>query len=131
MSKIRNSFVSNSSSSSFIIMGESISFEEAKNYNDALWILEEWGEGNDCIELTKEVLEFLDENPNVVKIIKNNSIKLFGNYKTLCCEGDRSDELITKEDLHRDIFSFDKSYHCCGDDISDIKSRYGSDNGSD
>ena len=65
--KIRNSFVSNSSSSSFIIMGESISFNDAKNFDDAIWILEEWGEGNDVINLTPEVLEFLDQNPNVVE----------------------------------------------------------------
>ena len=129
--KIRTGFVSNSSSSSFIIMGDVISFEDAKNYKDVFWILDEWGEGNDCINLTPEVLEFLNENPKIVENIKSNSKKLFGNRKPLYFDGSVSEYLLTENDLHKDIYSFDKSYHCCDDDIESIKSRYGCDKDDD
>lgn len=129
--KIRTGFVSNSSSSSFIIMGDVISFEDAKNYTDAFWILDEWSEGNDCINLTPEVLEFLNENPKIVENIKSNSKKLFGNRKTLYFDGYVSEYSFTEKDLHKDIYSFDKSYHCCDDDIGAIKSRYGCDEDDD
>lgn len=113
----RMGFISNSSSSSFIITGEQISFEEAKKFEDCIWFTEkELSEGEDYIELT----------PVIIKTLEEQSRK--GNLNISFSDGvilknsrwyEKYDEEYepTPEDLHKVILNKEIDQHSTRDDL--------------
>lgn len=65
--KIRNGFVSNSSSSSFVMFGNTIN--ELKEYNENLYLMDDGGrgyEGQLYFKLTKEIFDYIvNEKPEL------------------------------------------------------------------
>jgi len=65
--KIRRGFVSNSSSSSFVIVGNEIEFSKIKATDKNIEMLaDELAENTVCMTMTKEIFEYLKNNPDVI-----------------------------------------------------------------
>lgn len=107
--KSRSGFVSNSSSSSFIIIGKKIKQKEVVNYGHVWFVGSEYGEGVDAFELPREYL----------RAIADCDRRIYGEFiaaiKTVSGEGD---DRLEEEDLKNmlafkgaDIMAFDKSYY--------------------
>lgn len=64
--KFRNSFVSNSSSSSFIIFGNKCEFSDTLNSDKpCIWISEKsLNEGRNAVHVTEQFKEYFSKNPN-------------------------------------------------------------------
>jgi hypothetical protein len=78
--KIRNGFVSNSSSSSFVVLCNEISFEEIKKTDDAGTIYVKWedfGEGCDFFQLDSDMFDFLKEGDNYLNSDNTNESPSF------------------------------------------------------
>jgi hypothetical protein len=108
--KIRVGFVSNSSSSSFVIFGNKIKKSEIKDH-EHVWIIgSEYGEGTDAFELTDEVKD-------AILSYKGHMYADFvAAIKTMWTES--SSERLTKEDLKAmlalgevEVISFEKSHY--------------------
>lgn len=120
--KVRDGFVSNSSSSSFMAIGKYISVKDIDKEN-VYFIGYSGGEGTDYFELTPEMKSYIKE-------------KGFRDGRLFCeafkCDEERTDvskqEIIYKlglfEYLKLDIITFDRSY-CDGLDIDDFIEYYG------
>jgi hypothetical protein len=65
--KIRNGFVSNSSSSSFMILGDNLGHRAPDKFESDIWVVgTDLGEGSDVFPLTKEMFNYLIEHKNSV-----------------------------------------------------------------
>lgn len=107
--KARSGFVSNSSSSSFIIIGKKLKQKEVINYGHVWFVGSEYGEGVDAFELDKTYLRAISDSD---KYIYGEFIAAI---KTLSGEGD---DQLDEEDLKNmlafgkvDVMVFNKSYY--------------------
>ena len=129
-SKIRQGFVSNSSSSSFIISGDIISFEDVPKFPNCILVTndEVFGDGCDKIELTHEIYEYIKENKSELRL-NLNECEIITNPKFHDREwveerdyfgygcGSRETEPISG--IERDI-----SYHATKNSLEELKQRY-------
>ncbi len=108
--KIRAGFVSNSSSSSFVIFGNKVDKKSIKEYDNVWLIGSEYGEGVDAFKLDDNAKE---------KII-NYKGHIYAEFvtavKTMWTEG--SNQKLTEEELNAmlkmggvGVFSFEKSHY--------------------
>lgn len=113
--KIRNGFVSNSSSSSFVIMGKSISISDIEDMKTRMKegtifaVGRERGEGIDIVKVNENI-KYFKKYPQI--------IETFSYYMGMPFREEtfRKEELINKiKNIPFDeieIYEFDKSYHC-------------------
>lgn len=116
--KTRNGFVSNSSSSSFIIFGKEITVQDflAKDFtNDVYCSGDQVSEGTDIFIIDKEMKEELRINP-----FENTYHELIEAYVI-----GHEDMSVTKNDLpdNFNVFHLEQSYHCTND-VDDFRDRY-------
>lgn len=130
--KVRNGFVSNSSSSSFLLIGERIAVEDAPLLIDKgeniIFIGGDLGDGKDVIEnITNEHVKFISKHMDIY------SYALYKPWLSNNSEGwdeGISVELLKKtinnipDDINEiEIFRIRKDYHC-HDDINEFKDYY-------
>lgn len=119
--KRRNFLVSNSSSSSFIISGDIISFEDVPKFPNCILVTndEVFGDGCDKIELTHEIYEYIKENKDNLYLDINNC-EIISNAEFHCTEYDYYEETHkTVDGIERDI-----SYHATKTSLEELKERY-------
>lgn len=112
--KTRNFLVSNSSSSSFIILGDRISLQDVPKHSNVILITDDdvYGDGVDKIILTPEIYQTIIENFEDIHItVKHGTIIVNPEFKT------------TEYDFY-DGFKCDISYHTTKDDLEMFKERY-------
>jgi hypothetical protein len=118
MAKVRNGFISNSSSSSFIIIGTRISSYELPKNGKVMAVGSDHGEGIDIFEVDKKMQEYLSKNADIADKLEF--------YLTDVCGGSE-DGLEIPDDIKLKkgsrLYSFDKSYHST-QDLADLKERY-------
>lgn len=115
--KIRNGFVSNSSSSSFIVLGRNL-HRLPSEFERNIWAIgKDLGEGADVFELNEEMFEFLSDKLESTGVYVNFA---FVNGLAVS-DGDEveSKNLPTKFQ----IFSFEVSYHST-DSLEALKEHY-------
>jgi len=122
--KARSSFVSNSSSSSFIIIGKKINQNEVINHGYVWFIGSEYGEGVDAFELDESYRQAISDSGKYICGEFIAAIKAFSG------EGD---EQLDEEDLKNmlafgkvDVVAFDKSHYSSIDreNIDEFFERY-------
>lgn len=120
MSKFRSGFVSNSSSSSFIIIGKEIVVEDIMNYDNVYFGGGWLSEGQDIFELNDEFKKAILEN------------HIHGEYYSAHVAEEAEDNVTIKkstlENIPGDditIHVFEKDYHTSGSrNVEDFVKRY-------
>ena len=113
--KTRNGFVSNSSSSSFIIFGEKVNWYDFENTDGEIWMMGTYyGEGYDVFRLTPEMQDLI--------VKKGRDGSYYRAYKTFFPEEETP---IKREELPPvfTVFEFDRSQHSV-DSLPEFKRRY-------
>ncbi len=115
--KVRSGFVSNSSSSSFILVGAEIDQEDIDMYDD-VWLLGDFlSDGQDIFELTPELKEH----------IKGRELQDCQLYTVICTEAE--DHILTQEDISKmrpgmQILSLERDYHTSDEDWDRFDEKY-------
>lgn len=112
--KIRQGYVSNSSSSSFLVIGRQISFSQIKSLKNI------WVEGK---QLNDGVDFFQLKDKNMLEKIKTKDLSQFRFYQCSYCGQvlEQSKEIKAKKGDK--IYSFERDYHCTIDEY-DLYYRY-------
>lgn len=107
--KTRNGFVSNSSSSSFIVVGKKIDKSEIKSHGHVWLIGSEYGEGTDAFELTPEMQDIIVAHTGEIYATFISAIKTLSGDD----EGTLEEEDIKLMSSYGkvDVLAFDKSYY--------------------
>jgi hypothetical protein len=122
--KISQGFISNSSSSSFIISGNPVKFKDLKADQDMIWIPGRGlGDGEDYIKITSDIYSKMLEDTSKYEY----EGRYYKNVKFHDQE-DSNDFEITEEDLHKCIFSMSVDYGSTRDDLEDFVRRYHDEN---
>lgn len=122
--KIRNSFISNSSSSSYIIFGDKISLKEAKDHSNPILFIKENYYGYDeydYVNLTPEILNFIEEYKSNLSENVLNGLVLSNSYWY-----DPELEGYSVQEKPTDKFSIECSIinDSCGDLLVEFKEKY-------
>lgn len=115
--KSRSGFVSNSSSSSFIIVGEKIRTDEVKKYDNVWFIGSSYGEGVDCFEIDETLA-------NALSTIENEKFhaELYHAVATFSGEGGE----YIKPDILQKMLDYEKTSYNDLEILSINKSYYNS-----
>lgn len=124
MSKKRLQFISNSSSSSYIIFGDKISLKDSKEHSDSILFIKENYYGYDeydYVNLTPEILKVIEENQNRLPEEVLNGLVLANSYWW-----DPELEGYSVQEKPLDKFSIECSIinDSCGDVLSEFKEKY-------
>lgn len=118
--KISQGFISNSSSSSFIITAFPTNFKDLKPDQDMIWIPDqELGDGEDLVEITSDIYSKMLENPTKYEF----DGRYYKNVKYHDEESSNEFE-ISEEDLHKCVFSMSVDYGATRSDLEDFVRRY-------
>jgi hypothetical protein len=114
--KSRSGFVSNSSSSSFVIFGKKTDIWEATSTRNLWCIGGDVGEGYDVFKVTDEILMEMRNR-------EMNSMELVEAYKTVYSEIGDYPSVDNDLPSRFEVFAVEKSYHSCGD-LKTFNERY-------
>lgn len=117
--KIRNNFISNSSSSSFILFRQKCEFEEMlKSDKDGIWISDDsLNDGCNAVNVTKQFKEYFSKNPK-----KLPSGTFYVDYELCdmeCIDGD----VVTLKNVNKDITEVNIDYNADYDDFENFLER--------
>lgn len=116
--KMRLGFVSNSSSSSFVLLGKRLS-ENPKLYTNKIYVADakepRWVDGNDAFEVDNEMLVYFIKYPEVRDMFEFYESYYFGNGNDTIAKSDLPDEFT--------VYGIDYDHHSCKS-LKDIIERY-------
>ena len=125
--KARLGFVSNSSSSSFVIVGSKIEgFNLIQNYGKDIYILgKPLDEGCDYFALTKEIYDFIKENQAKIQLNWDNIsfYKIMLEGEDITIKKDKLLKMLQQMPSEIDIYTFTVDYHPT-ESLEQFKDRY-------